>query len=80
MAPPGRPELGGRFPALFLVWFLAGLLVGLAGFSPHARAAGALLWPHVERFLPGTGRTPTPQSSLPAPPQGRDAGRPARAG
>ena len=79
MAPRRPPEFGGGFPTLFLVWFLAGLLAGIAGFSPHARAAGVLLWPHVERLLLGSGHTPAPQSSLPAPPQDRHAGRPAPA-
>jgi hypothetical protein len=48
---PSRPvEAAGGFPSLFLLWFLLGLLVGIVGFSPRARAAGALFWPGAERF------------------------------
>ena len=49
-APSRAVESAGGFPTIFLVWFLLGLLVGIVGFSPRARAAGALLWPDVERF------------------------------
>jgi hypothetical protein len=50
-AAPSRPvEAAGGFPSLFLLWFLLGLLAGLVGFSPRARAAGALFWPGAEQL------------------------------
>ncbi len=64
-ATPGRPEgspprtsatassrpegPAAGFPTLFLAWFLVGLLLGIVGFSPRSRAAGAMLWPRAER-------------------------------
>ena len=72
-APPSRAgKAGGGFPALFLVWFLLGLLVGIVSFSPRARAAGALLWPGIEG-LPA----PVQQNSSfnsPVPMASRDVG------
>ena len=50
-AASSRPvEAASGFPALFLLWFLLGLLAGLVGFSPRARAAGATFWPGAERL------------------------------
>ena len=49
-AAVSRPvEAASGLPGLFLFWFLLGLLVGLVGFSPRARAASALFWPGAER-------------------------------
>lgn len=67
-APSRTVEASGGFPALFLVWFLLGLLAGIVGFSPRARAAGALLWPAGERFQApvqqdSTFRSPVPMAS-----------------
>lgn len=51
-AAPGPGEAAVRFPTLFLISFLLGLLIALAGFSPRVRGAGALFWPGSQRSQP----------------------------
>ena len=68
-AVPGPGKAALRFPTLFLVSFLLGLLVGLASFSPRVRGAGALLL-----FRPSGQRSqPAVQPGAGAPPPARPA-------
>lgn len=69
--------VAGGLSTLFLVWFLAGLLLGIVGFSPRARAAGALLWPRADRPQPTAIQAPALKPPAPMAPRAAAQGSPA---
>ena len=77
-APSRAVESAGGFPTIFLVWFLLGLLVGIVGFSPRARAAGALLWPGAEQFQGPVQQDSSFRSPIPMASRDVELGRDAR--